>query len=77
MNLSGGANDGKWYTCQVSGNINTFKINSGKLSINKSIVNSGYVLIVYSEAPKNLGDADIVFEYQRNYEDSMNRINSI
>lgn len=72
MNLSGGANDGKWYTCQVSGDINTFEINSGKLSINKSIVNSGYVLIVYSEAPKNLGDADIIFEYQRNYEDPMN-----
>lgn len=72
VNLSGGANDGKWYTCQVSGDINSFQITSGKLSINKDIVNSGYVLIVYSESAKDLGDADIIFEYQRNYEEPMN-----
>lgn len=72
VNLSGGANDGKWYSCEVTGDINTFEVTSGKLSINENIVSSGYVLIVYSEAPVKLGDADIIFEYYRSYDEPMN-----
>ena len=65
LDLSGGANDGKWYTCQISGDINTFKIESGQLSIDKNIVKSGFILVVYGEIPNESGDADIIIEFNR------------
>lgn len=70
--LSGGANGGKWYACEVNGKISSFNITSGKISINKGIVNSGFMLIVYSEEPEDYGEADIIFEYNRNYQEPMN-----
>lgn len=67
LDLSGGASDGKWYTCQISGEINTFKIQSGQLSIDKNIVKSGFILVVYGEVANESGDADIIIELNREH----------
>ena len=65
LELSGGSNGGKWYTCQINGDIDTFKVESGQLSIDKSIVKSGFILIVYGEVADESGDADIIIEFNR------------
>lgn len=71
FNLTGGANDGIWYTCQISGNVDSFEITSGKLSTNNT-TDTGFILIVYSEKPQDYGDADIIIDFQRNYEEPHN-----
>lgn len=71
LTLEGYDNDGKWYSCDIDRELNFFDI-EGKLSIDKSKVNSGFVLLVYGEASTELEDADIIIEYKRNMAEGMN-----